>query len=179
MCQNLLDMEVQRLIRYSKKIRNFGGIWLVDSMNPIYWSLELWERRKGKQQMCGNLTDYQIHLFHFIENEIGFMYTSVISWRNSLSHLTIVNPAVYERPLDWLRSNPLGSSCENLSELSTWYLIKYVFAIEGHIAIVWNCEHNIQCFKTCEIKFDVSLSFLWEDTINHKHFPSLTEEICA
>lgn len=146
--------------------------------------LNFGREEREKQQRCGNLTDYQIQLFHFIENEIGFMYTSVIPWRDFLSHLTIVNPAVYERPLDWLRRNPLSASYENLSELSTWYLIKYVFAIEyslGHLAIVWNCEHqdNIQCLKTCEIKFDVSLSFLWENTVNHKHFPNLTKEICT
>ena len=36
---------------------------------------------------------------------------------------------------------------------------------------------SIQCFGRCEIKLDASLSFLWEDVINHKCFPSLTKEI--
>ena len=36
---------------------------------------------------------------------------------------------------------------------------------------------SIQCFGRCEIKLDASLSFLWEDVINHKRFPSLTKAI--
>ena len=36
---------------------------------------------------------------------------------------------------------------------------------------------SIQCFGRCEIELDASLSFLWEDVINHKCSLSLTKEI--